>query len=403
MCATCCSWAATLSLFLYCSLYATAQEQGYRPQPGEFPQLNRAKEFRGELVFVDHVNRRGSLRLYVDEHFQEGRLHHFAMLPSGVIRYRGAPAALRDIPIGTLLYGHFTLPPDPETSSVPLSNGSDATAPAETHALLLEDGVSRALRTHHHWELQQVSFSNGEGKLTAVYAADDSAAGDTKAEPVELTIDESTSIWRGREILSPADLLAEGIWRADGSVDLKSQRVQLTLGWHPRYLYQQFHLSDLWLDEASLKVSEERQRQRHLRQIRTRWLPARVESVEYGEFGRAVVTAALFGGMDERLYAAFQKDSGAKMAAAEDTLRTWWQDHDGMDGRIVGVSRDTVDPPIGDSGIRVQFEVPLILEGFRPGRIVRLRSHAWPNVKPPVEERVRSFEDRWPDPAVFLR
>ena len=54
----------------------------------------------------------------------EGRLHHFAMLPYGMIRYRGAPAELRDIPIGTVLYGRFYLPPDPKTSAVPNVKGN---------------------------------------------------------------------------------------------------------------------------------------------------------------------------------------------------------------------------------------------------------------------------------------
>ena len=70
------------------------------------------------------VLRRGSLRLHVDGHYHEGRLHHFAMLPYGMIRYRGAPAELRDIPIGTVLYGRFYLPPDPETSAVPNVKGT---------------------------------------------------------------------------------------------------------------------------------------------------------------------------------------------------------------------------------------------------------------------------------------
>ena len=60
-------------------------------------------------------------------------------------------------------------------------------------------------------------------------------------------------------------------------------------------------------------------------------------------------------------------------------------------------------PEFGSSGIQLRFEVPLILEGFRPGRIVRIRPQNWPNVKPPVEERVRSFEDRWPSPDLFRK
>lgn len=92
---------------------------------------------------------------------------------------------------------------------------------------------------------------------------------------------------------------------------------------------------------------------------------------------------------------------GAQMAAAEDTLRTWWPDHDGMDGKITSGEHAEAKPEFGSSGIHVQFHVPLVLEGFRPGRTVLIRPHSWPNVKPPVEELVQSFEDRWPSADVF--
>ena len=177
--------------------------------------------------------------------------------------------------------------------------------------------------------------------------------------------------------------------------------MQISLTWHPRYLYQQFHVSDVWLDEAAMNVAAERQRQRHIRHIRTRWMPAQVDSIDNGKFGQATIKATLFGGMDESLYADFKPNIGGKMAAAENTLRTWWQDHDGMDGRITAVEQATAEPPFGSSGIQIRFDVPLILEGFRPGRVVRIRPQNWPNVKPPVEERVRSFEDRWPSPDLF--
>ncbi|MCA9178002.1 MAG: hypothetical protein KDB14_26240 [Planctomycetales bacterium] len=370
----------------------------YRPKPGEFPASGAAKSYRGELVFVDHVNRRGSLRLHVDGHFHEGRLHHFAMLPYGMIRYRGAPAELRDIPLGTILYGRFYLPPDPETSAVPIVNGKDVTAPAENHAILLEDGPSLCLREGKAWKLREVEFNGSEGQLVA--SLERKEGGEGLGGEHTLTIDGSTRVWRGRELLGPADLVADGTWPASGKQALEDRPVQLSLTWHPRYLYQQFHVSDVWLDETATRVAIERQRQRHIRHIRTRWMPARVDAIEYGKFGRATITTTLFGGMDEALYADFRPDIGGKMAAAENTLRTWWPDHDGMDGRIVSVTRDE-QPVAGSSGIRVQFDVPLILEGFRPGRTVRIRPQNWPNVKPPVEECVRTFEDRWPSPDLF--
>ena len=158
--------AFSLCILLLVSVGLAADEP-FRPEPGKFPPHDQAKAYRGELVFVDHVNRRGSLRLHVDGHFHEGRLHHFAMLPYGMIRYRGAPAALRDIPIGTVLYGRFYLPPDPETSAVPNVKGNDVTAPPENHAILLEDGPSLCLREGKAWKLKEVDINGSEGHLVA--------------------------------------------------------------------------------------------------------------------------------------------------------------------------------------------------------------------------------------------
>ncbi len=374
-------------------------EEPFRPTAKAFPAAEKAKSYRGELVFVDHVNRRGSLRLHVDDHYHEGRLHHFAMLPYGEVYYRGAPADLRDIPIGTVLYGQFYLPPDPKTSAVGVVNGNHVTAPKENHAILLEDGPSLCLREGKAWKLKEVEIHGSDGELIA--SLDRQEGGDGLGGEHKFTIDGATRVWRGRELLGIDELVNDGTWPTDGNKQLDDQTVQLSLAWHPRYLYQQFHVADIWLDDAAMKTASERQSGRHIRHIRTRWMPARVEKITYGKFGQATVTATLFGGMSPSLYADFRPGMGGKMAAAENTLRTWWPDHDGMDGKIVAVETVDEDPPRGSSGIQIKFEVPLILEGFRPGRVVRIRPQNWPNVKPPVEERVRSFEDRWPSPDIF--
>jgi hypothetical protein len=74
-----------------------------------------------------------------------------------------------------------------------------------------------------------------------------------------------------------------------------------------------------------------------------------------------------------------------------------------MDGKFTAVKKMAEKPEFCSSGIQVQFDVPSILEGFRQGRLVRIRPQNWPNVKPPVEERVKSFEDRWPSADIFRR
>lgn len=373
----------------------------FRPERGKFPPVEAASSHRGELVFVDHVNRRGTLRLHIDGYFSERRLHPFAILPYGMLYYRGAPAELRDIPIGTVLYGRFYLPPDPVTSAVPVIRNGQLGQPRENHAILLEDGPSLCLREGKSWKLKEVEINGSEGHLVA--SLERKEGGEGLSGEHKMTIDHSTRIWRGRELLGLNDLVAEGSWPATGQKQFKNQLVQLALTWHPRYLYQQFHVADLWLDEAAMNVATERQRQVHIRHIRTRWMPATVDSIEYGNFGHASIRVTLFGGMDESLYADFKSGIGGKMAAAENTLRTWWPDHDGMDGKITAVQKADEKPPLGSRGIQIQFEVPLILEGFRPGSIVRIRPQNWPNVKPPVEEQVRSYEDRWPSPELFRK
>ena len=82
---------------------ATAADEPFRPEAGKFPPLEKAHSYRGELVFVDHANRRGSIRVEGTGKFYRNDPQPFAMLPYSVIRYQGAPADLRDIPLGTVM------------------------------------------------------------------------------------------------------------------------------------------------------------------------------------------------------------------------------------------------------------------------------------------------------------
>jgi hypothetical protein len=60
--------------------------------------------------------------------------------------------------------------------------------------------------------------------------------------------------------------------------------------------------------------------------------------------------------------------------------------------------------PFCSSGIQIRFETDLIIEGIRPGRIVRVRPASWPLVNVPREEYIgdsNAPEDRFPTPALF--
>ena len=144
-------------------MHAPRKNRSGRSQ-GKFPPLEKAHSYRGELVFVDHANRRGSIRIQGEGKYFRNKPHPFAMLPYGIIRYHNAPAQLRDIPIGTVLHARGFLPPDPKLSAVPvlpINNRNKkagysgvGTAPAENHVLLLEDEASHCLREGKVWRLQ---------------------------------------------------------------------------------------------------------------------------------------------------------------------------------------------------------------------------------------------------------
>src|SRR4029450_8357428 len=94
----------SMSLVLGCSLVIHANaaneeprtknkepvSEVFRPEAGKFPPLEKAYSYRGELVFVDHANRRGSLRVQGSGMFFRNDPHPFAMLPYGIARYQGA-------------------------------------------------------------------------------------------------------------------------------------------------------------------------------------------------------------------------------------------------------------------------------------------------------------------------
>ncbi|QDU98961.1 M14 family metallopeptidase [Lignipirellula cremea] len=396
---------------------ATAADAPFRPETGKFPPLEKAYSYRGELVFVDHANRRGSLRVAGEGMYFRNPPHPFAMLPCGIVRYHGAPADLRDIPLGSVLHVRAFLPPDPKISAVPVLpvNNREKTsgysgqgiAPAENHVLLLEDEPSYCLREGKVWKLKEINISNRRGMIVA--SRELRSGGDGKATEETMTFDAATRIWRGRELLGIEDLIADGVWPDAGKKSLDGQEVLLGITWKPTTgdVFTRFHISDIWLDETALQRAAQQQTETHKAFIRSRWMPAWIDDVEYGKFGRATVTATLFGGMDPSLYADFQKGGPAMMNAAENTLKhlggNYGPSHMASRGSLLEVAKATDEVPLGSSGVQIRFETDLIIEGLRPGRVVRVCPGSWPQVNLPREEFLGDGnpDDRFPTPAIF--
>jgi hypothetical protein len=84
-----CSRLAMIACSLVIQAIAAADEPeaeaSYRPEAGKFPPLEKAHSYRGELVFVDHANRRGSIRV-------RGIGHVFPKRPAPVCDYCLTPS-----------------------------------------------------------------------------------------------------------------------------------------------------------------------------------------------------------------------------------------------------------------------------------------------------------------------
>ena len=225
-----------------------------------------------------------------------------------------------------------------------------------------------------------------------------------------MTFDSATRFWRGRECLSLEDLVAEGLFPATGKKSLGGQPVLIGIAWKPTPggIFTRFHISDIWLDDIAIQRATRNQAETHKAFIRSRWMPAWVDAVEYGKFGRAKVTATLFGGMDDSLYADFKQGNSAMMNAVENTLKhthgAYGPAHMASRGTILEVTKAEGQAPVGSSGVQIRFETDLIIEGIRPGRVVRVRPTSWLQVDVPREEYLNdasSIDERYPTPAIF--
>jgi len=386
-----------------------AAEEPFRLDVGKFPPPEKAVAYTGQLVSVDHPNRRGSIRFTGGELFHSTAPRPFALLPYGMVRYHGAPADLRDIALGTMLHGRFYLPPDPKFSAVPVVSRGGETNPAENHAILLEDEPSFCLREGKVWKLQEVELGDNRAMIVAHREGKDT--GGAKEEAQQLTVDPATRIWRGRERLGLQDLIAEGVWPAGGKKSLDGQTVYLGIAWKPagtweRRVGNRLHVSDIWLDETAMQRATEHQTAAHRELIRSRWMPACVDAIEYGKSGEATVTVTLFGGMDSALYADFKQGGQAQIAASDRQLKhaEGWVSHAHMAirGPLVEVSKKDGEVPLGSSGIQIRLKVDLVLEGFRPGNVVRIRPMNWPDDSVPREEYTAgNREERFPSADIF--
>jgi hypothetical protein len=323
---------------------------------GEFPPQGSEHHIAGELIGVDHINRAGILRQ--DRTDAISRSHWdeplpFTMLAFGSIGYHGAPAEMRDLPIGTHLHGEFYF----EEKA-----GKDGKG-AFTKAIRLEDDFTYFARQHRAWRVDAVDLE--KGTLTVTGVSDDGKQADAK--PTAFVISAATRVWKGRGVGALSDLAAG-----------QSVLLNLTVC----TLKGPGRCTDIWLDAESREVASALQVEVHRQFQREHGIAGWVEAVDNQQ---SIITMALFAGFDPKLMDEFDPHGSMSSAVAEETLRTYDQNSDRMKGDMLEINKVSASP--GDSGVRVKFKTTTLLEGNRPKRILRLFSGKWKVDDIPKEER----------------
>ena len=394
-------WTAAIIASLLLGTIAFAAPQPFRTdggdeklpwfqlQAGEFPPEGSAHYIAGELIALDHINRTGILRPDRTDAQRRGDWDlplAFTLLPYGSIRFHGAPAELRDIPIGTHLHGFFYLEPpaakETKTEKKPDAPRLSAEA-AFNRAVSFEDDFSHSARRQRAWKLDAVDPEKGTLTVTGT------TAGVADAKPTVFQIVTSTRVWKGRAIGSLADLTV-------GQFIVLNLTVATLKG--------PGRCTEIWLDAESRGIATAQQLEVHRQFIREHGLAGWIDEVDNAQ---GILTVTLFAGFDPTLVDDFPSRAAIAASAkappfvpgpglidpmavtaavAEDNLRTWDQINDRKAGPILEVQKVSAGP--GNSGVRIKFKPTLLLEGFRPKRIVRLWCSKWKVDDLPREERL---------------
>ena len=350
---------------------------------GKFPPANSAHAISGELVMVNHLERGFYLRVDRDDTQDVGvfdLLLDGAMLPYGAIYYHGAPAALQDIPLGTHLHGLFYLKAPGDKSPLPPGPYHRVTPEsAFKRCLQLEDDFSYQARQNQIWKIDTVSLA--EKKLTATLQHEGAAVG----APKIFDLLSGSMVFNGHGI-GNLESLKEG------------QNVQFNLTWVT--LYGAGRVLEVWLDEPSRQLATALQLERNRNHICDRGLPGWIDEVDDEE---QIVTITFFGGVDPTLFADLkginpepfgwplnkpEDNSNAPkgtIAVARDTLMMYDPLNDRKGGNIIKIGKVPIEP--GSGGVQIKVKCDLLLEGYRPRRIVRFYPGVWKVNALPREEQ----------------
>lgn len=181
--------------------------------------------------------------------------------------------------------------------------------------------------------------------------------------------------------------------------DLKSfqpgQTILFNLTWGT--LYGPGRITDAWIDEPARALVTANQYERHRIYVRERGLPGWITSVEDEP---QFVTLTFFSNVDPKLFDELElkdlkalppkdgsppfKEARGGLAVARSSLMTYDPVNDRKTGSVLEVKKIPVEP--GSSGVQIKLKMEMMLEGYRPKRIVRFFPETWKVIALPKEE-----------------
>ena len=355
---------------------------------GQFPPEGSAHAVTGELIQVDHLERRFQMRVDRNDSQDRGIMDlplDATMLPFGSIWYQGAPAALQYIPLGTHLHGLFYLSDPDDKTPLPVTANNRKTPEWEfRRCFRIEDDFSFHARQKQLWKIDSVDLD--ARKLTATLQDNGLSSG----QPKIFDLLTSTRVFMANTI-------------ADLNAIQPGQTVLFNITWAT--LYGPGRITDVWLDEPARTLVTANQLERHRNHIRERGLPGWVNAVDDA---KQIVTITFFGGVDPKLFDELNgineepqgwpfsypeddpKAPKGGIAVARECLMTYDPVNDRKGGNILDIKKVPLEP--GSSGVQIRVKCGMLLEGYRPRRIVRFYPATWKVTALPQEEQFHGRE-----------
>ena len=180
------------------------------------------------------------------------------------------------------------------------------------------------------------------------------------------------------------------------------QTVQFNVTWAT--LYGPGRILEIWIDEPSRQLATAQQLERHRDHVRDHGLPGWIDAVDDEA---QIVTITFFDGVDAPLFAELKginedphgwpfskreddpKAPKGGIAVARENLMTYDPVNDRKGGNIT-IGKVPVEP--GSSGVQIKVKCCMLLEGHRPGRIVRFYPAPWKVNALPHEEQFHGRE-----------